>query len=164
MVETGLRYSWHALLIGWKVGCDHSGDFEALDSTRLKKVIRKLKRETRGLLRAKAKEYERLHRRSKRAFDKIDRIATNSQTPGSLEIIPGAETPNITAETDISDLFKFDSTAIQKKLAKAVKKHKSVIVGDFFVATCWRLQFVCCTFLMSIFATYEIGQVEFYGI
>ena len=129
VVETGLRYSWHALSIGWKLGCDHNGDFEALDATILKKVIRKLKRETRGLLRAKAKEYDRLHEKSKRAFAKIDIIGTDSQLQSNgAQTISGepentAETPNITPETDISDLFRFDSTA------KAVKKHKSVIVG-----------------------------------
>ena len=148
VVETALRYAWHSLLIGWETAGDRHGEFEALDNNRLKKVIRRLKRETKILLRAKYKEYQKLMK--EKGFDPMN---MNNENNGKHR----RKKSKFRKKSD--NLFQFDASPIEKQLSIAIARHKSVIVGDFFVATCWRLHFCICTVVMSLVATYQIETV-----
>ena len=52
------------------------------------------------------------------------------------------------------DLFTFDPSEIKEKLQESIHMHQAVILGDFFVGTCWRLQTVTCVLSMSVLGAY----------
>ena len=188
VLQTCLLYSWHALLIGWNMGSDKNGDMEALDSKRLRKAIKKLKSETKRLLRQKARNVARLRRESMGALRRqsMERNSTNAGTEEfdsdqgekqnkqneNIDVLADeagipSDAPDmnkmsstddakamvggdVDEETKFEDLFKFDASEIEFKLKRAIRKHQSVIVGDFFIGTCWRLQVVTATITMAV--------------
>ena len=167
VVETCLRYSWHALLVGWHMGSDKNGDIEALDSKRLKKAIKKLQSETKKMLRKQAKLYSRYQRESmqiikQESFDRLKSKSDNSaskENSGNETGVNGStaalnESPNSNENGSFEDLFEFDASKVEAQLKKAIRKHQAVIVGDFFVGTCWRLQYATCTITMACAAAY----------
>ena len=206
VVETALRYSWHALLIGWNMGSDKNGDIEALDGVRLKRVIKKLKRETRYLLRKQAREYSKIKRKTakylrgnqrhaqsvasiseaKSLYDsgKETKEAKETKDTKGVESDGGTTTDGetkdgtLTKTTSVSSLqeeeedadttlrnhglarlLEFKGEGIKKELKKAIRKHRAVIVGDFFIGTCWRLQVAFATVVMAMVATYWLDSV-----
>lgn len=181
------------------MGSDKNGDVEALDSARLKRVIKKLKRETKHLLRKQAKEYSKIKRktavmlRSKHTQsvgstseakviidetkgkpdgntstgDESDGEQNKDGTPGataltsmnSMSSLEDEEIDTTLINSDLAHLFEFDASEIERKLKKAIRKHRSVIVGDFFIGTCWRLQVCFATVVMAMVATYWLDSV-----
>ena len=220
VVETALRYSWHALLIGWNMASDKNGNVEALDKKGIKKVIKKLKRETKYLLRRQAKEYSKIKRKTaillknekkkdSETSELREETPPNGKKKDTLDVgkdvlqmtriesasidytgpsaggagndssggISRQETGQSTKEeekkmddeihatlidADVAHLFEFDSSEIERKLKHAIRKHRSVIVGDFFIGTCWRLQVVFSTVIMAMVATYLLDSVCFF--
>ena len=50
---------------------------------------------------------------------------------------------------------------IEEKCNEAIENYRGVIVGDFFVSTCWRLHLASATLLMALIAAYETDVCVF---
>ena len=185
VIETFLRYSWEALLIGWNLSSDKNGNLEALNPKTLRKQIKKLRHKTKILLQRQAKIYSKLNdlsndyyfnttnnkhknrnKNDKNENDKRESDILFSYLPTGDSAIPAdaaSETPNEIESEDNDDTdarkgfeneFKINTGLIDEKLKEAITTHKSCIVGDFFIGTCWRLQVVTCTTVITSIAAY----------
>ena len=83
-------------------------------------------------------------------------IGSNA-TSSSDNTIETDENDNSTANASTQSIeseFKINTKVIDEKLKTAIATYKSCIIGDFFIGTCWRLQVVTCTTVITAVAAY----------
>ena len=147
------RYCLQALYFSFKFGSDINGNFESKTNSELKALLWKLfkqkEKETQFYKHINENENEN---ENDNVHDNKENNQENKETATEKEKEKEKETENVGMSVE----------KMQEYIGSVLDAHKSVIVGDFFVATCWRWHIFVITFIFSFMASISIDSVWFH--